>query len=85
MKYRYHLEALEEFEEATRFYQDKAGLGHKFSKAIKAGIQRITENPLTWPIVEEGVRRYVVNRFPYCIYSTLEGQAIIILAIFHTK
>ncbi len=85
MKYRYHLDALEEYEDAIRYYQEKAGLGERFSCAVENGIQRIVENPLAWSLVDEGVRRYVVKHFPYCIYYTIDEKTILILAIFHTK
>jgi len=42
MNYRFHLEALEEYENAIRYYQEKTGLGEQFSNAVEAGIA------LTW-------------------------------------
>ncbi len=85
MNYRYHLEGLEEYENAIRYYQEKAGLGERFSNAVETGIQRIVDHPLAWSRVDEEVRRHVVNRFPYCIYYTIDEQTILIPAIFHTK
>ena len=34
MNHRYHPEALEEYEEAIGYYQEKAGLGDRFSNVI---------------------------------------------------
>jgi len=85
MIYRYHLEALEEYEDAIKYYQEKAGLGERFSNAIENGIQKIIDHPCAWQMIGDGVRRHVVNSFPFCIYYIIDEQTIYILAIFHTK
>jgi len=54
-------------------------------RPIEIGIQRVVDHPLAWSLVDEEVRRHVVNRFPYCIYYIIDEQTILILAIFHTK
>jgi plasmid stabilization system protein ParE len=85
MKYRFHREALEEYEEAIRYYHEKAGLGERFSATIQSSIQNIVLNPLAWQQLEEGVHRYVVRGFPYYIFYTIEDRVIVLLAIVHTK
>lgn len=77
-------EALDEFIEAGRYYNRQVpGLGDAFVDEVEAGIGIILRDPEVWRIIEDGVRRYLVHRFPYGIYYTIEGDEIVIWAIKH--
>ena len=81
MIWRYHPEAAEEFLEACVHYSEiSPELGRAFYDSIEAGIERIVAGPRIWPVIEDGVRRFVVNRFPYGIYYTLaDGDEIVLV------
>lgn len=82
MRYRFVEEALAEFIAAGRYYnQQIPGLGDAFVDEVEAAIGRIFQSPTTWRIVEDDVRRYLVHRFPYGIYYTIENDIVIIWAV----
>ncbi len=84
MRYRFADEALEEYIAAGQYYNRQVpGLGDEFADEIEVGVRAITMAPLTWRIVEADVRRYLVQRFPYGIYYTMEDDVIVIWAIKH--
>ena len=82
MNYRFVEEALDEFIAAGRYYnQQLPGLGEAFVDEVEAGISKILSNPTTWRIIEEDVRRYLVHRFPYGIYYSVENNVVVIWAV----
>jgi toxin ParE1/3/4 len=86
MTLRYAEEALAEFIAAGLYYNRQVpGLGDAFVMEIEAGVAKILATPHTWRLVEDDVRRYLVNRFPYGIYFTIENEAVVIWAIKHLR
>jgi len=84
MTHRFFEEALEEFIAAGRYYnQQVPGLGDEFVDEVEDGILAITANPRTWRPIEADVRRYLVRRFPYGIYYTIERESVVIWAVKH--
>jgi len=84
MRYRFASEALAEFMAAARYYnQQVPGLGDAFVDEIEVGLEAILAKPAVWRIMEDDVRRYLIRRFPYGIYYTIEGDLIIIWAVKH--
>ncbi len=84
MTFSFHPEAKDEFNEAIEYYEGCGlGLGYDFSIEVYTAIQNIINHPTAWPIIEEGVRRCLVNRFPYGIIYSIEGNGIFILAVMH--
>jgi len=74
MKHRFAEEALQEFIAAGRYYNRQVpGLGDAFVDEVEAGIQTILNGPGVWRVVEDDVRRYLIHRFPYGIYYTIEA------------
>ena len=84
MNYSFHPEAEAEFLQAIDYYEEKAvGLGHEFAVEVYAAIEICATFPKAWPIIEEGVRRSLIKRFPYgVLYSESENQ-MYILAVMH--
>jgi plasmid stabilization system protein ParE len=79
----YHPDAEAELLEAVRFYERSVpGLGDRFLHEFDAAVA-IQEAPGRWHIVEAGVRRYVMRRFPYGIYYRIEGDQLRILVVKH--
>jgi plasmid stabilization system protein ParE len=86
MTFSFHPEARDEFNEAIEYYENcEAGLGYDFSIEVHTAIQNMVNYPTAWPVVEEDVRRCLVNRFPYGIIYNIEGGEILILAVMHLR
>jgi plasmid stabilization system protein ParE len=79
-------EADEEFREAIRYYQKEAqGVGLKFLEEVRRGVTFITENPFAAVAVGSGIRRKVLNHFPYSLLYAVESELVVIVAVAHQK
>ena len=75
-----------EMDDAMGWYQkQKAGLEAEFKDAVDQMLERIAAAPLRFGPVRGEVRRALLRRFPYAIHFVPEPNAIIVLAVFHTK
>ena len=84
MIHRFDDEALAEFIEAGRYFNRQVpGLGDDFVDEVESGVRQILSAPFTWRVIERDVRRFLVNRFPYGLYFTVENDAVIIWAVKH--
>ena len=81
-----HEEAEKELWYAVEYYEDKAkGLGLDFEQEIQKALALIQENPEISTESEYGVRRYLLQRFPYFIYYDEYEEYIWIIAFAHTS
>lgn len=86
MTFSFHPEAEAEFNEAIEYYEScEQGLGYDFSIEVFDCIQRIVNFPTAWPIIEDDIRRCLVNRFPFGIIYTIEQTGVSILAVMHLR
>ncbi|HLP48931.1 MAG TPA: type II toxin-antitoxin system RelE/ParE family toxin [Candidatus Kapabacteria bacterium] len=84
MRYIFHPEALQEYEEAVLYYSEiSKDLAVAFIKCIENGIKKIREYPDAWQIVEEDIRRHLIKRFPFGIYYSIEREYIMIISVMH--
>lgn len=84
MRYEFHPEALEEFEEAARHYSRRQpGLDLRFIASVRETVERILGEPTRWRIFEEDVRRCFTHVFPYSILYTIERDYVLIVAVAH--
>jgi toxin ParE1/3/4 len=84
VNYSFHPEALLEYIRAVSYYAEiNPRLAESFIKAIETGIESILTYPEAWQIVEEDIRRHLINRFPFGIYYCIESDAIMIYAVMH--
>ena len=61
-------EAEQEMLEAARYYESQAsGLGIDYLSEIERAVVAISESPMSWPILEDELRRPLVRRFPFGI------------------
>ena len=75
-----------ELGEAMGWYEkQKQGLGVELKEAVDQMLARIAEAPGRFRPVRGEVRRALLPRFPYAIHFLPEPQAIVVLAVFHTK
>ncbi len=78
--------AARELDEAMAWYnQKKPGLDREFKEAVDQMLGKIAVTPLRFCPVHGEIRRALLRRFPYAIHFLPERDAIIILAVFHTK
>lgn len=86
MTFSFHPEAEEEFSAAIEYYEEReTGLGYDFSVEIFTTIHNVTTHPDAWPVVEEDIRRCLVNRFPFGILYSIEPNGIFIIAVMHQR
>jgi plasmid stabilization system protein ParE len=76
--------ALADVEVAFRWYEaERTGLGEEFVGVVDAAIDRILEFPGACLIAHRDARRYLLERFPYCLYYRVEGDGVIVIALMH--
>lgn len=86
MRLTYHPEAEAELAAAARFYERKVpGLGTRFRGEVDAAVPRILETPDRWRVLEHGIRRFLMRRFPYSILYRIEGEVVRILVVKHHR
>lgn len=84
MKYRFHPEALREFQAAAVHYErQQRGLGVRFTNAVQVAVDHIVESPQSWRILEDEVRRYLTKVFPYAVLYSVESDYVLIVAVMH--
>ncbi|HDP99057.1 MAG TPA: type II toxin-antitoxin system RelE/ParE family toxin [bacterium] len=86
MTFYFHPEAEEEFNNAIDYYEEVQNkLGFDFAFEVYKTIERIIALPKAWPILEDDIRRCLINRFPFGIIYSIEPEGIFILSIMHLK
>jgi plasmid stabilization system protein ParE len=68
---------------AVWYEQRETGLGRRFMAEIRESIESISTTPLRFPIIDNGVRRLLLRRFPYAIYFLWENESAIVIAVLH--
>jgi len=86
VKVRYHLEAVEEYEEAVDYYAAiSPQLAARLIEEIEHCIERISEHPLQGREVRPDIRAIVAKIFPYQLIYMIEYEAATVLAVAHEK
>ena len=74
-----------DFRDGALWYEEqRTGLGDEFSRAVRAAASLIASGPERWP-TKQGLRRYVLRRFPYTIAYRFESGVVEILAVAHHR
>ena len=72
-------------EAAFDWYEsEEAGLGFEFLEELHAAYQRVLDHPFGYQDLRSGIRRALTHRFPYAIYFSVEGEAVVIVAVLST-
>jgi len=70
--------------EARQWYEERrAGLGQEFLSCIETTLSVISSYPYGFPRTDPRVRRATVDRFPYGIFYSIDGETIRVLAVLH--
>lgn len=71
---------------AARWYEEREdGLAARFLDDVGATLGRISRNPQAYPKAHLGLRRALVQRFPYSVYFDVRPTNIAILAVLHQR
>jgi len=88
MSYRLVLrpEAESDLAEAFEWYeQRRPGLGESLLLSVEATHVAIQETPFLFPVVHRNIRRALTRRFPFGVFYVLEGEAVVVVAVFHAS
>ena len=79
-------EASAHIAEAFSWYQARRdGLGWELKVELDAVFGLVQQAPEAGPVVYRGLRRLLLNRFPYSVYYTLTPDLIEIRALIHNR
>ena len=68
------------------FYETKrAGLGHDFLLCVEEALDKVQKSPLIYRKIYKELRRVPVRRFPYRVFVLVQGQEVIVTAVFHVR
>ena len=78
--------AEQELREAFEWYEERrTGLGTQFEGEVNRILERVLDNPLTFPRVHGPLHRALTRRFPYALFYLLRPDRIIVVAVFHGR
>jgi len=84
MRHAFHPDALAEYLEAVRAYEEtRSGLGGRLVQNVEAAVEGVCESPERWAILEQDIRRRLTRVFPFAILYTIEEEYILIVAVMH--
>ncbi len=79
-------EAEGDLKEAFYWYEEQnPGLGLEFLRCVDAAFDILKRNPKIYQKIYKNIRRTLTRRFPYGVFHIIEGNKVIIIAIFHAK
>jgi hypothetical protein len=82
----FHPKVKFEAREAYLWYESQSdGLGRRFMQELETGIELITEAPLIWPKFRRIYHRYLLTKFPFSIYYSVEDSNLYVYAVAHTS
>ncbi|MBI3321644.1 MAG: type II toxin-antitoxin system RelE/ParE family toxin [Candidatus Omnitrophica bacterium] len=80
----YLQEALEEAEEATRWYAERSPTtAAAFTNELDVAAAAVEQAPQAWPPYDHGTRRFLLRRFPYFLVYRIEPTRVVIVAVAH--
>jgi len=81
-------EAELDIDEAFVWYElNQIGLGKRFYESVDKSVRFISESPLSCVEIYKGLRRFVIKKFPYGIYYSvnMEKKEIQIVGVIHFR
>jgi len=79
-----HPEAVDEFEQAARYYAKRQpGLEQRFIACVDSALRRVAGESERWPLFEEDIRRRLVHIFPFAVLYSIESECVLVVAIMH--
>ncbi|WP_407666984.1 type II toxin-antitoxin system RelE/ParE family toxin [Myxococcus guangdongensis] len=88
----FHPDAVAEVESSMDWYEgQRAGLGDEFFAELRQGLQVIAESPRVNPpwtggrVMDVGVRRLRMERFPFVLPYLVVEDLVVVLAVAHVR
>ena len=78
-------DAIAEYDAATDWYEQQAGLGADFVARVGEVFRRVAVSPKMHGRVYGEVRKAVVQRYPYVVLYREEPGEVLVIAVFHTS
>lgn len=86
MKLFYTDRAVSDIELAMIWYEkQREKLGDEFLDSLEDGIRAILQNPRTYAICHKSFRRYLIKRFPFSIYYSIEEEGMVVHSVFDNR
>jgi len=86
MKLRYTERAKDDVELAFVWYErQRRGLGFEFLDCVENAVKSILENPEMCRVLYSSFKGYVVRRFPFTVFYTIESTEIVIHSVFSNR
>lgn len=83
-KLEYLYEALNEAEEAARWYAERSPTAAAgFTDELDVAAAAIEQAPESWPPYDHGTRRFLLRRFPYYLVYRIEPTRVVLVAVAH--
>lgn len=80
----FHKDAAKELNQTVSFYNEKSTeTAENFVLEVRQALHRIEHFPKAWPLLKSGVRRILLNRYPYALLYSLENESAFIWAVMH--
>jgi toxin ParE1/3/4 len=80
----FHPKADREFTVHALFYErSEPGLGNRFIDEIECGIDILISQPQIGRLLDEELRRFVLDDFPFSLIYRIESERIWIVAVAH--
>ena len=84
--FRFHVEALREFEEVVEYYSARSPeAASGFVDAFEAAATFLLENPQVGTRLDCGARRWNLRRFPYALIFRAVDDIVEIVAVMHER
>ncbi|MDL1891295.1 type II toxin-antitoxin system RelE/ParE family toxin [Sphingobacteriales bacterium CHB3] len=82
----FHLEAVQELIKAKEWYRLRSEMASQaFALEVDNAIRSIADAPERWPESEGGIRRKVLQRFPYTVLYRTRSETIYVIAVAHQR
>lgn len=86
MKLRYTDRAKDDVELAFTWYErQRRGLGFEFLDCVEIAVKSILENPGMYRTYYSTFRGYVIRRFPFSVFYTVEDTEIVVHSVFNNR
>ena len=78
--------AEEEIKEAFLWYFERSPVAaDAFRAEVFAAIDSLAEDATMWPVDADGVRYFILRRFPYTIHYEVAASLVTVLAVAHQR
>ncbi len=78
--------ATREIGEAREWYENQlSGLGEEFINTLEIRLTQLPLSPLSHKEILPGIRRFLLPRFPYAVFYTVQADLVHILAVLHER